>query len=79
MNAELKEIYREFAWELIREDFRNRTYIDYLEAFLDTSLIDQQSFCMSDHTELQLRKGLSSGNGICYTINGQEGLFDENK
>lgn len=71
------EIEEEFDWELILEDFSNRTYIDYLRNFLDSSLTEQQSFCMSGQKNLELRESLAIEGGFCYTIGQEEGIFDE--
>lgn len=78
MDAEIDEIENVFEWELIRDDSRNNTYIEYLKHFFDASLIDQQSFCMSGRTDLQLRESIVHLGGFCYTINEQERIFDEN-
>lgn len=38
------EIEKKFAREILLNDFRNNTYIDYLKTFLDPSWIDRQAF-----------------------------------
>lgn len=79
MWQDMVRIELKYEWELIREDFRNRTYIEYLKNFLNTSLITQQSFCMSGRANLSLREGLAFGGALCYTVNGEEGIYDEGK
>lgn len=76
MEAELQQIENEYNWELIREDLANNTYIDYLRNFLDSSIINQQSFCLSNREDLRIVENLLL-QGFCYTINGLKGIFDE--
>lgn len=76
MEAELQQIENEYNRELIREDLANNTYIDYLRNFLDSSIINQQSFCLSNREDLRIVENLLL-QGFCYTINGLKGIFDE--
>lgn len=77
MKQELEQIEEDYQWELVLEDSANNTYIEYLKNFLDASLISQQSFCLSGRKDLQLQEGVATGSGFCYTVNGQERMFNE--
>lgn len=77
MYQEKMEIETKYRWEMIQEDSRNNTYIEYLKNFLNPSLIDQQSFCMSGQGDLKLRESLKEVSGFCYTINQPEGIYNE--
>lgn len=79
MDEELEQIESKYKRELVQDDYINNTYIEYLKNFLDSSLIDQQSFCMSGGEKLQLRESLAYWGGFCYTINSRELIFDEEK
>lgn len=69
-----------FEYELIREDWTNRTYIEYFKNFLDPTLINLQSICLSGHKNIKLRESLaSSGGGFCFTINDRDSIFNEKK
>lgn len=76
MFAELEEIEKNYEFEMIFEDFKNYTYIDYLKDFFDLSLIHQQSFCMSGQKEVRLVESLAFWGGFCYTI-GQGQIFEQ--
>lgn len=76
MYVERAEIEEAFEWELIRDDAQNNTYIDYLKNFWDSSLMNQQSFCMSGRKNLVLRETLIADGGFCYIINEKE-MFNE--
>lgn len=77
MEEKLEQIEENFKWELILEDSTNNSYIDYLKNFLDLSLIHQQSFCLSGQKRLRVQETLALGGGFCYTINGDEEIFNE--
>lgn len=79
MFQELIKIEKNYAWGLIVQDARNNTYIDYLKNFWDPSLLEQQSFCMSGRSDLELRESLTHLTGFCYAINGQEKIFNETR
>lgn len=79
MDATLEQIENKYKRQLVQEDFTNNTYIGYLKNFLDSSFIDQQSFCMSGGEKLQLRESLTYWGGFCYTVNGHENFYNEKK
>lgn len=76
MGSELFEVEHYYNWRLVTADLRKNTYIGYLKNFVDASLIERQSFCMSDRKNLQIRESLGLWSGFCYTI-GQDHIFHE--
>lgn len=77
MWKKLEEIESKYDWELNHDDWINNTYIDYLKSFFDSTMIEQQTFCLSGQKKLTLRENLADDEGLCYTITNQEGIFNK--
>lgn len=77
--SDLAALENTFQLELLLTDYRNKTYIDYFQNFMDPAWSEQNSFCYEGRGEVKLQENLAWHNALCFTFNFPKEYFYENK
>lgn len=58
-------------------DYKNMSFTDHLEHYLDTNWDDVNSFCMDGQPEVWTTEAYAGTKGLCFILNSKDKIFNQ--
>lgn len=70
-------IENDFINELIQTNYKNMSFGNHLEHFLNLNWTEENSFCMDGEPKVGLTEVYIAQPGICFVLNSKENIFSQ--
>lgn len=70
-------IENNFVNELVRSDYKNMSFADHLEHFLNPNWTEENSFCMDGGQREAPTQVLVKQSGLCFILNSKENIYSQ--